>query len=162
MKSRTIVAVVGICVALAAVAKADSPFKQKYKDEIMRLNAETKNLAIELEGLFRVEANKYRPKVHQLLEAKHDLTERIRDYDKLCEHFTPNVERVGEACHAITSKSAEVEKLYREITQNADDFGQFMKDVAGDRSQFESAMRKLDTTAADLCKNSDLVTKDRP
>ncbi len=157
MFQKSILATLGFSLAFVAVANAEPPSQQPYKDAVMRLNADEKNLAIQLENLFRVDAGKYRPKVHQLIQAKRDLSERVRDYDALVAHFTPNVKQLGKACNLISAKLDEVTILDRAITEDANDFGQFMKDTAGDRAAFDSTLAKLGPNTVELCRNSDLA-----
>lgn len=163
MVRKAILATLGFSLALGIVAKAETPtFKEKYKTEIMRLNADEKNLAMELEKLLNVPPGKYKPKVRQLLDAKLDLTKSIRAYDKLVEHFTPNVKQLAGSCADITAKKKDLRGLWDEIAGNANDFGQFMQDISSERGSFESTLSKLDQTTAELCRNSDLAGSDTP
>ncbi|MBK7976464.1 MAG: hypothetical protein IPK07_25400 [Deltaproteobacteria bacterium] len=164
MRSRAIGTFLAVTLTLTTVASAEppSPFKQKYKDAIMRLNADEKNLALELDKLFDVAGGKYRPRVRQLLETKKELVKRVMDYDDLVARFTPNFRTLSNSCNAISAKHGELEEQYRNIDRNADDFAQFAQDVASERNHFLNVLTRLGQNTRELCEQSRQVASDLP
>lgn len=164
MRTRTIPTVVAAALVLVTTASAEppSPFKPKYKDAIMRLNADEKNLAQELDKLFDVAGGKYRPRVRQLLDTKKELVQRVMNYDDLVARFTPNFRALSNSCHAILTKQGELESQYGDIDRNADDFGQFAQDIAGERNHFLNVLTRLGQNTRELCEQSEKVASDLP
>lgn len=155
-------AAAALVLATSASAEPPSPFKQKYKDAIMRLNADEKNLAQELDKLFDVAGGKYRPRVRQLLDTKKELVQRVMNYDDLVARFTPNFRVLSNSCHAISTKHGELESQYADIDRNADDFAQFAQDIQGERNHFLNVLTRLGQNTRELCEQSEKVGSDLP
>ena len=162
IRSIPLLVVAALTLATSALAEPPSPFKQKYKDAIMRLNADEKNLAQELDKLFDVAGGKYRPRVRQLLDTKKELVQRVMAYDDLVARFTPNFRALSNSCRAISAKHGELEAQYADIDRNADDFAQFAQDISTERNHFLNLLTRLGQNTRELCEQSDKVASDLP